>query len=97
MKRLTFYDFVQEFLAIRPDNFSMEALAELWNYFEEYEESMGEFVELDVIALCCDYSELEPSELAEFGDEAQEIAERICNERSWAVALKNGNVLVLDF
>ncbi len=50
-------DFVDAFLAIRPDNFSREGLHELFAYFEEYEESTGEEIELDVIAMCCEYTE----------------------------------------
>jgi hypothetical protein len=41
----------------RPDNFSYPGLLALWEYFEEYEDSTGEEIELDVIAICCEYSE----------------------------------------
>lgn len=41
----------------RPNNFSYEALNALFDYLEEYEESTGEQIELDPIALCCEYSE----------------------------------------
>lgn len=54
---ISFYDFRREFEQCRPDNFSAEGLAVLFAYFEELEESMGEEIELDVIAICCDYSE----------------------------------------
>ena len=43
--------------ADRKDNFSYDGLKALFAYIEELEESMGEEIELDVIALCCDYSE----------------------------------------
>ena len=39
------------------NNFSWEGLAALFDYLEEYEESTGEKVEFDPIALCCEYSE----------------------------------------
>lgn len=52
-----FYDFKHAFESIRPDNFSREGLEVLWDYLEEYEDSTGEELELDVIALCCDFSE----------------------------------------
>lgn len=52
------YDFERAFInAGRKDQFSYEALGLLFNYLEEYEESTGEEIELDVIALCCEYSE----------------------------------------
>jgi hypothetical protein len=38
-------------------NFSYWAKRELFNYLEDYEDSTGERVELDVVALCCDYYE----------------------------------------
>lgn len=41
----------------RTTNFSYDGLNALFDYLEEYEESTGEEIELDVIALCCDYTE----------------------------------------
>jgi hypothetical protein len=41
----------------RSENFSYEALELLFEYFEEYEESCGTEIELDVIAICCEYTE----------------------------------------
>jgi predicted ArsR family transcriptional regulator len=41
----------------RKDQFSYEALGLLFAYLEEYEESTGEEIELNVIALCCEYYE----------------------------------------
>ena len=43
----------------RKDQFSYEGLKALFEYLEEYEEGTGEEVELDVIALCCDYCEFD--------------------------------------
>lgn len=42
----------------RKDNFSSEGLSLLFDYLEQLEEETGNEMELDVIALCCDYSEL---------------------------------------
>ena len=53
----TVYCFRDAFRTIRPDNFSYEGLATLWDYLDEYEQSTGEELELDVIAICCDFSE----------------------------------------
>jgi hypothetical protein len=59
------YDFERAFAdADRKENFSYQALGLLFDYFEEYEESTGEEVELDVIALCCDYSEEDTADIA---------------------------------
>ena len=52
------YDFERAFVDYgRKDQFSYEALGLLFAYLEEYEESTGEEIELDVIALCCEYYE----------------------------------------
>jgi len=40
----------------RYDQFGYAALQILFDYLEEYEEDCGTERELDVIALCCDYS-----------------------------------------
>ena len=54
---INFSQFTDQFNAIRPDNFSYEGLRALYDYLEEYEEDTGEELELDVIAICCDFSE----------------------------------------
>ena len=51
------YDFRKAFLDIRPDQFSLVALDVLFEYLEDYENQTGQEMELDVIALCCDYYE----------------------------------------
>jgi hypothetical protein len=51
------YDFHQAFKEIRPTNFSYAGLNILYDYFEEYERDTGEELELDVIAICCDFTE----------------------------------------
>ena len=40
----------------RYDQFGYDALVSLFDYLEQKEEDCGEEMELDVIALCCDYS-----------------------------------------
>lgn len=73
-------DFIQAFHAIRPDNFSYEGLCALFDYLEEYEEGTGEQMELDVIALCCDFSEATLEEIAEdygIGGTDEEILEQV--------------------
>jgi hypothetical protein len=58
------YDFERAFVdANRKENFSYEGLNALFDYLEDYEEQTGEEIELDVIALCCDYSEDNPDDI----------------------------------
>ena len=55
---VTKYDFERAFVtAGRKDQFSYEALGLLFDHLEEMEEINGQEIELDVIALCCDYNE----------------------------------------
>lgn len=51
------YQFAIQFERIRPDQFSREALHLLWNYFEQYEDDCQVEMELDVIAICCQFTE----------------------------------------
>ena len=51
------YQFERAFKEVRPDNFTYEGLNALYEYFEGYEEDTGEEIELDVIAICCEYTE----------------------------------------
>jgi hypothetical protein len=48
----------------RSNQFSYNAKDLLYNFLEDYSDSIGEPVELDIIALCCDFSEEEPAEIA---------------------------------
>ena len=59
MKQTVYFsDFTAAFhRADRGNQFTYDGLRVLFEYIEEYEESCGEEVELDVIALCCEYSE----------------------------------------
>jgi hypothetical protein len=59
------YDFHREFELIRPNNFSRAGLNVLFDYFDEYEQESGEEMELDVIAICCDFTEATWQEIAE--------------------------------
>lgn len=52
------YDFIDAFRKMdRYNTFGHDALKALFEYLEEYEESTGEEMELDVIALCGDFTQ----------------------------------------
>ena len=69
------YDFVKAFEEIRPNNFSRTGLFALYDYFEQLEEDIGNPIELDVIAICCEYSEYESLEefQEDYGDDYESI------------------------
>ena len=50
-------DFHDAFSLSRPDNFSYDGLNALYEYFDDYSEDTGEPFELDVIAICCEFTE----------------------------------------
>ena len=56
---INFYQFAEQFQAVRPNNFSREGLIALWEYLEEWEKNEAEDIEFDVIALCCEFIEYE--------------------------------------
>ena len=57
------YQFEQAFKnAGRGNQFSYEALKALFEYLQSYEDDGGEEIELDVIALCCEFTEYEDIE-----------------------------------
>jgi len=63
---VTFSSFVDDFRAMdRYDQFGYQALRVIFDYLEEYEESTGEEIELDVIAICCDYASQHFEDIAE--------------------------------
>lgn len=58
VKTVNFYNFERAFIdAGRKDSFSYEGKRILFDYLENLSDDLGEPIELDVIALCCDYQE----------------------------------------
>jgi hypothetical protein len=87
--------FKDEFKAIRPDNFTNEGLSALYEWLTELEEDTGEPMELDVIAICCDFSE-EP--LQDVLDNYRlESLEELQDNTMVIAVLDNGNVVYQVF
>ena len=67
VKRIDFNDFLEEFKRYgREDQFSYEGKKALFDYLNDLSDDIGEPIELDVIGLCCDFTEYES--LQEFND-----------------------------
>ena len=49
--------FRDSFLRVRPEQFSRSALNALYYYYVQIEEDTGEEMELDVVAICCEWDE----------------------------------------
>jgi len=59
----------------RGEQFSYAGLSALYDYLEQLGDDIGEEIELDVIALCCEYAEYDS--LAEFREDYGEDYETI--------------------
>lgn len=67
IQTVSLHEFRQAFVdAGRKDQFSYKGLAILFDYLEELSDDIGEPIELDVIALCCEYSEDHYSDIADY-------------------------------
>ena len=65
MKRtINFNDFLEEWnrWEDRKDQFSYQGKRSLFEYLEYYEEDTGEQIELDIVALCCEFTEYDSLE-----------------------------------
>tara|TARA_Y100001938_G_scaffold128048_1_gene181473 strand:+ start:300 stop:599 length:300 start_codon:yes stop_codon:yes gene_type:complete len=72
------YDFIDAFKKMgRTDNFSYRGLIALYDYLEILEDDIGQPIELDVIALCCEYAEYDNLEefQADYSEDYQTIGD----------------------
>jgi hypothetical protein len=89
----------------RQDQFSYEALGLLFNYFEDLEDSTGQEIELDPIAICCDYSEDSPADIARnyLSDDAPQddcaamVEAYLLDHTSVVGTTKAGDIVYLQF
>jgi len=82
----------------RLDNFSPEALSALYAYYEELEEATGP-IEMDVIAICCEWSEYDLDAIAtEFGylddDEDEDAVLIAVKDNATVIEVGSGTYLV---
>jgi hypothetical protein len=97
------YDFQRAFeLAGRKDQFSYDGLTALFEYLEDFEEQTGEQIELDVVALCCDFSEYENAIefIKDYGcnedvpeDESEENALEWAKEKTTVIEFDTGIII----
>jgi hypothetical protein len=82
----------------RPDNFSYEGLGALFDYFE----SMGDDVEFDPIAICCDFSEDTIEGIAQSYDIAGEdlriaVIRKLEDEGAYVHETEDGKIVYRNF
>ena len=95
---ITFTDFVQAFHNHnRFDNFGYDGLTALFDYLEALEADTGEELELDVIALCCDFTLY--GSFAEFqeayGDDYETMSE--LENQTCVIPVDDDSFIVQDF
>jgi len=85
--------FHDAFNTLRPDNFSYEGLSALFEYLEGLEEDTKQH-ELDVIALCCEYSEdSNENHLSNYGLDSMEELE----EHTTVIKVDDETSIIQDF
>ena len=68
-------DFRRAFESTRPKQFSYEGLNALYENLIQYEDGTDEELDLDVIAICCDYTEFKS--LKDFQDNYNDVYQSI--------------------
>jgi len=94
------YQFRDAFMAMRPENFSYEGLTALFDWFEEYEASTGEEIDLDIIAICCEWSETTREEIIQYYDIPEDERENLVkwlNERTIVAGETTESIIFMDF
>ena len=102
------YSFVEAFKqSSRKDQFSHEALEAIFDYLEDYSDSTGEPVELDIVAICCEWAEMTWKEIAvsydvdlsscdDDDERIGEIESFLCDNTQWC-ALSEGSFVFVQF
>lgn len=94
---INFTDFRDAFEAVRPSNFTYEGLQALFEWLEDYENDTGEELELDVIGLCCDFTEY--NSLGDFqldyGDQYATLDD--IQDKTTVIEVGNGGFIVAGF
>lgn len=81
----------------RKENFSYEGRKALFEYLEQYEQDCGAELELDVIALCCEYTEYENLKAfqADYGEEYESIED--IEDKTTVIPIDDESFLIQQF
>jgi hypothetical protein len=99
------YDFRREFAECRPNNFSYDGLGLLFEFLEQLEDDTGDEFELDVIALCCEWNEDTPENIAanysidieDDGNALANVLDHLNDETMVAGTTDDGNIIFLAY
>ena len=79
-------------------NFTLEAIEELFRYYDELSEGFEHGIEFDPVGICCEWFEDSPKNIKDdYGiDEGQDLEEYLDYNTTY-IKLKNGNILYIRF
>lgn len=99
VNRVTESDFIRAFEDRgRENQFSNEALEAIYEYLDDLSEDIGEPIELDVIAICCEFSEITFDEVLEEqgeddeDDALDEFERQLEKDHGWVARLSDSFV-----
>jgi len=98
IKTIDLYDFRRAFADLnRANQFSYEGLGALFEWLEEVAEDTGTPYELDVIALCCEFTEY--NDLAEIQDNySSTVIDSVEDLRDYTIVREfAGGIIIQDF
>jgi hypothetical protein len=78
----------------RGEQFSYDGLTSLYDYLEQYEDDTEQEIKLDVIALCCDFTEYDS--LAEFQEDYGEDYQTMEDIEYQTIVIKNDTTDIKD-
>lgn len=97
---LTFSSFCDEWnrWEDRKDTFTYNGKRALFDHLEEYEESTGEEIELDIVALCCDFTEydsvLEAMQVYDENIKDEKEARAFLEDETMVIDVTGGGVII---
>jgi predicted ArsR family transcriptional regulator len=106
--QVTKSSFIDAFkLSSRKDQFSYEALEAIFEYLEDYSNDTGENVELDIVAICCEWVEMTWQEVADQynvdlsqctdDDERIDAVEEYLQDETHSVRLSDDSFVFVSF
>ncbi len=95
IQTVNFSTFHDAFTSRRPDNFNYSGLRALFDYLKQLEEDLGESIKLDVIDICCHFSQYDSVEdaLEEYRLEDREELE----DNTQIIECADGSVIIQNY
>jgi hypothetical protein len=90
------YDFIRAFEDQRPDNFSTLALSAMFDWLDDLSDQTETPMELDVVAICCEFSEYESLEELQGNYTDIESLDDL-HDNTLVIELPGGGLVIQDF